>query len=42
MDLDSLAKLGKSVVENTKTIGLALSAATVPAVGHPGFRITRR
>lgn len=39
MDLDSLAKLGQSVVENTKTIGLALSAATVPAVGHPGFEL---
>ncbi|MFT8394298.1 MAG: dihydroxyacetone kinase subunit DhaK [Liquorilactobacillus ghanensis] len=39
MDLDSLAELGQKVINNTKTIGLALSAATVPAVGHPGFKL---
>ncbi|APX72968.1 dihydroxyacetone kinase subunit DhaK [Companilactobacillus allii] len=37
--LDELVKLGKSVVDNTKTIGIALHAATVPAVGHPGFEL---
>lgn len=39
MDLDAVAELGQAVVDNTKTIGLALSAATVPAVGHPGFEL---
>lgn len=39
MDLESLARLGQSVIDNTKTIGIALSAATVPAVGHPGFNL---
>lgn len=39
MDLNSLAELGQKVIDNTKTIGLALSAATVPAVGHPGFKL---
>ncbi|MFD1471391.1 dihydroxyacetone kinase subunit DhaK [Companilactobacillus mishanensis] len=37
MALDDLVKLGKKVVDSTKTIGIALKAATVPAVGHPGF-----
>ncbi|AKP66483.1 dihydroxyacetone kinase subunit DhaK [Companilactobacillus ginsenosidimutans] len=35
--LEDLVNLGKSVINNTKTIGIALKAATVPAVGHPGF-----
>ena len=39
MDLDSLAKLGQEVIDSTKTIGIALSAATVPAIGHPGFEL---
>lgn len=37
--LNELVELGKSVVNNTKTIGIALQAATVPAVGHPGFEL---
>jgi len=39
MNLDDLAKLGQNVIDNTKTIGIALHAATVPAVGHPGFEL---
>lgn len=39
MSLDDLAKLGQAVINNTKTIGIALHAATVPAVGHPGFEL---
>ncbi|MCI1688308.1 dihydroxyacetone kinase subunit DhaK [Schleiferilactobacillus harbinensis] len=38
-DLKSLVKLGKAVIEQTKTIGVALHAATVPEVGHPGFEL---
>ncbi|MQS76322.1 dihydroxyacetone kinase subunit DhaK [Companilactobacillus halodurans] len=41
MSLDDLAKLGQSVIDNTKTIGIALHAATVPAVGHPGFELEK-
>ena len=39
MDLADLAALGQKVIDNTKTIGIALQAATVPAVGHPGFKL---
>lgn len=39
MDLADLAALGQKVIDNTKTIGIALQAATVPAVGHPGFEL---
>ncbi|WP_338216791.1 dihydroxyacetone kinase subunit DhaK [Companilactobacillus muriivasis] len=39
MNLDDLATLGQNVINNTKTIGIALHAATVPAVGHPGFEL---
>jgi len=39
MSLDDLAALGQKVIDNTKTIGIALHAATVPAVGHPGFEL---
>lgn len=39
MSLDDVATLGQKVIDNTKTIGIALHAATVPAVGHPGFEL---
>lgn len=39
MNLADLAALGQKVIDNTKTIGIALHAATVPAVGHPGFEL---
>ena len=35
--LDEIKDLADKVVKNIKTIGLALSAATVPEVGKPGF-----
>ncbi|OJG19410.1 dihydroxyacetone kinase, DhaK subunit [Enterococcus canis] len=34
-----LADLGKELVENIKTIGIALTGATVPEVGKPGFTL---
>ena len=37
--LEQLLNLGQKVVTNTKTLGIALQAATVPAVGHPGFNL---
>ncbi|MCI2171816.1 dihydroxyacetone kinase subunit DhaK [Schleiferilactobacillus perolens] len=39
LDLAALVKLGKAVIAQTKTIGVALHAATVPEVGHPGFEL---
>ena len=37
--LEQLLNLGQKVVTNTKTLGIALQTATVPAVGHPGFNL---
>ncbi|MBA1435091.1 dihydroxyacetone kinase subunit DhaK [Bombilactobacillus bombi] len=37
--LEQLQQLGQEVIANTKTLGIALHAATVPAVGHPGFEL---
>lgn len=35
--VDEIVALGKRIVENLKTIGVALTGATVPEVGKPGF-----
>ncbi|MEI5994052.1 dihydroxyacetone kinase subunit DhaK [Candidatus Enterococcus mansonii] len=35
--VEELVALGEKVVENLKTIGVALTGATVPEVGKPGF-----
>ncbi|UUX33432.1 dihydroxyacetone kinase subunit DhaK [Fundicoccus culcitae] len=35
--LDELVELGQQVVANIKTVGVALTGATVPEVGQPGF-----
>lgn len=37
MSLEDLEVLGAKVVENIKTVGVALTAATVPEAGKPGF-----
>ncbi len=37
--LTELKELGEKVVQATKTIGVALRAATVPEVGKPGFEL---
>ncbi len=37
--LQELKTLGEEVVAQTKTIGIALEAATVPEVGHKGFEL---
>lgn len=37
--LDEIDKLAKKVMPNLKTIGLALTAATNPEVGKPGFEL---
>lgn len=39
MGLAELKNLGEKVVENLATIGVSLSAATVPEVGKPGFQL---
>lgn len=37
--LEELAQLGQEVVDNIKTVGVALTGATVPEVGKPGFTL---
>ncbi len=39
LSLDELAELGEEVVNNIKTLGVALTGATVPEVGKPGFTL---
>lgn len=39
MSLEELEELGAKVVENIKTVGVALTGATVPEVGKPGFML---
>lgn len=36
-DIHELKKIGDHLVKNIKTLGFALEAATVPAIGKPGF-----
>lgn len=38
-NLNELAEYGKELVSDIKTIGIALSGATVPEVGKPGFTL---
>ena len=38
-DLDAVAAVAARAAAATRSMGLALSAATVPAVGHPGFEL---
>lgn len=37
--LKQLQNLGQQVIKQTKTLAVALHAATVPGVGHPGFEL---
>ena len=37
--LEQLQDLGQQVIKQTKTLAVALHAATVPGVGHPGFEL---
>ena len=37
LDLDAVRKIGERAVGNTRSMGIALSACTVPAIGKPGF-----
>lgn len=39
LSLDELTELGEEVVGNIKTLGVALTGATVPEVGKPGFTL---
>jgi dihydroxyacetone kinase-like protein len=38
-DLDAVTGIATRVAAATRSMGLALSGATVPAVGHPGFEL---
>jgi dihydroxyacetone kinase-like protein len=37
--LDEVARVTQSAVDNTRSIGVALSGATLPTVGHPNFEV---
>ena len=39
LDLDAVREIGERVVANTRSMGIALSACTVPAAGKPGFNL---
>lgn len=39
-DLDTVVRIAEEVVANTKSMGLALSACTVPHAGKPSFELT--
>lgn len=39
LSLEELANLGQEIVNNIKTLGVALTGATVPEVGKPGFSL---
>lgn len=39
MDLDTVAEIGNQVVANTRSMGLALGACTVPHAGKPSFEL---
>jgi dihydroxyacetone kinase-like protein len=38
-DLDEVARIARSVSANGRSMGLALTSCTVPAVGHPTFEL---
>jgi phosphoenolpyruvate---glycerone phosphotransferase subunit DhaK len=38
-DLDRVAELGRKVNDNGRSMGMALTACTVPAAGKPGFQL---
>jgi phosphoenolpyruvate---glycerone phosphotransferase subunit DhaK len=38
-DLDTVAGIAAKVLEQTRSIGVALSACTLPTVGHPNFEV---
>ncbi|MCL2193044.1 MAG: dihydroxyacetone kinase subunit DhaK [Treponema sp.] len=37
LDIDAVQKIGEKVVANTRSMGLALSACTIPTTGRPSF-----
>lgn len=41
-DLEMVKAIAQRAIENLRTIGVAISPCTVPAVGHPGFEIPEK
>ena len=39
LDLDAVQKIGEKAVANTRSMGIGLSACTVPEAGKPGFEL---
>lgn len=40
LDLDEVTRLAQKTIDNTRTLGVALSPCTLPEVGHPAFTIS--
>ena len=38
-DLDDVIRVSRKAIDNTRSIGVGLSACTIPEVGHPNFRV---
>ena len=38
-DLDAVVASAQKAIDNTRSIGIGLSPCTIPAVGHPNFKI---
>lgn len=38
-DLEDVARVAQKTVDNTRTIGMAMTPCTIPEVGHPSFSI---
>lgn len=37
--LDEVIEISQRAIDNTRSVGIGLSACTIPAVGHPNFKI---
>ena len=40
LDLEEVTRLAQKTIDNTRTLGVALSPCTLPEVGHPAFTIS--
>jgi dihydroxyacetone kinase-like protein len=38
-DLDDVIRVAQKAIDNTRSIGVGLSACTIPEVGHPNFTV---
>jgi dihydroxyacetone kinase-like protein len=38
-NLDEVIRVSQKAIDNTRSVGIGLSSCTIPAVGHPNFKI---